>query len=422
MASTSRSWVPVAGALVVGGWGANQFTPLSVVYRVDEGWGQLPVITMFTIYLLGLVPALLVGCRLADRFGRRRVVRLALVLQVASSVGLAGAAWSEYAVYGSRMATGVATGLIVSAAGAWLQELSSDVTPGQGARRAVYATGAGFAFGPVAAGAMAEWLPLPLVLPCFVHAACAALALLAAARVPETAPAWTAPSSTGPAAAGAPGARRTALMHPRFLGLVLPASPAIFAAVTVSYVVLPPLVHDQVRDIAPLFSGLIAAVTLSVGLAIQPLAARIDRPGSSRATLTAMATVVVGLLAGALAVDQRSPALVVLAAALLGAGYGLTLESGLTEINRITPPSALPTVSALFQGVAHSGFLAPLLLAIMAGSASYPELLAGLALIGLVLLIAAALWDHHHVEDHTDHRLPGLTGADVPKGAEPWAE
>ncbi|RJS46412.1 MFS transporter [Nocardioides cavernaquae] len=422
MASTSRSWVPVAGALVVGGWGANQFTPLSVVYRVDEGWGQLPVITMFTIYLLGLVPALLVGCRLADRFGRRRVVRLALVLQVASSVGLAGAAWSEYAVYGSRMATGVATGLIVSAAGAWLQELSSDVTPGQGARRAVYATGAGFAFGPVAAGAMAEWLPLPLVLPCFVHAACAALALLAAARVPETAPAWTAPSSTGPAAAGAPGVRRTALMHPRFLGLVLPASPAIFAAVTVSYVVLPPLVHDQVRDIAPLFSGLIAAVTLSVGLAIQPLAARIDRPGSSRATLTAMATVVVGLLAGALAVDQRSPALVVLAAALLGAGYGLTLESGLTEINRITPPSALPTVSALFQGVAHSGFLAPLLLAIMAGSASYPELLAGLALIGLVLLIAAALWDHHHVEDHTDHRLPGLTGADVPKGAEPWAE
>jgi MFS family permease len=315
------------------------------------------------------------------------------------------------------MATGIATGLIVSAAGAWLQDLSSDVGPDVGARRAVYATGAGFAFGPVAAGAMAEWLPHPMVLPCLVHAACALLALVATAGVPETAPAWTVPS-----AAGTSGTRRTALMHPRFLGLVLPASPAIFAAVTVSYVVLPPLVHDQVRNIAPLFSGLIAAVTLSVGLMIQPLAARIDRPGSSRATLTAMATVVVGLLAGALAVEELSPALVVVAAVLLGAGYGLTLESGLTEIRRITPPSALPTVSALFQGVAHSGFLAPLLLAIMAGSASYPQLLAGLALIGLVLLIAAALWDHHHVEDHTDHRLPGLTGADTPKGAEPWAE
>jgi MFS family permease len=417
VASTSRSWVPVAGALVVGGWGANQFTPLSVVYRADEGWATLRVITMFTIYLVGLVPALIVGCRVADRFGRRRVVRAALLLEAVASVALASAAWTEYAVYGSRMVTGVATGLIVSAAAAWLQDLSSDVVPFRGARRAVYATGAGFAFGPVAAGAMAQWLPHPIVVPPLVHAGCALVALLVTAGVPETAPAWTMPSSTH-----APGARRTALMHPRFLGLVLPASPAIFAAVTVSYVVLPPLVHDEVRDIAPLFSGLIAAVTLTVGLLIQPLAAHIDRPGSSRATLTAMATVVVGLLVGAVAVDQDSPALVVLAAVLLGAGYGLTLESGLAEIGRITPPSALPTVSALFQGVAHSGFLAPLLLAIMAGSASYPELLAGLALIGLVLLIAAAFWGHHHVADHTDHRLPGLAGVDAPKGTEPWAE
>lgn len=76
----ARDWVPVAAALVIGGWGANQFTPLSVLYRMAEGWPRLEVVAMFTIYLVGLVPALFLGCWTADRVGRRRVVRPALAV------------------------------------------------------------------------------------------------------------------------------------------------------------------------------------------------------------------------------------------------------------------------------------------------------------------------------------------------------
>jgi predicted MFS family arabinose efflux permease len=408
----------VAAALVVGGWGANQFTPLSVVYRMDAGWSTLTVVGMFTVYLLGLVPALLLGIRAADRFGRRRLVRGALALTAVGSLVLAGAVRYEAAVYLSRLATGVAAGVIVSVTAAWLQDLSRSDDPGSGTRRAVYATGAGFAFGPVAAGAMAEWLPHPMVVPCLVHGTLALLVLAATTRVPD------------PATGGAPSPRAvradrwSAVMHPRFVGVVLPASPAIFAAVTVAYVVLPPLVVDRVRDFAPLFSGLVAAVTLSVGLAVQPLAARIDRPGTARATLVAMATVVVGLLVGAVAVAQVSPVLVVAAAVLLGAGYGLTLESGLTEIGRLASPSALPMASALFQGVAHSGFLAPLLLAVSAGSASYPALLAGLALVGLVFLAGAATWSHlNRYPELTDRPRPGAPSqVGTEERSRPWGE
>lgn len=85
----ARDWVPVAAALVIGGWGANQFTPLSVLYRMAEGWPRLEVVAMFTIYLVGLAPALFLGCWTADRVGRRRVVRPALAVAAAASALLA---------------------------------------------------------------------------------------------------------------------------------------------------------------------------------------------------------------------------------------------------------------------------------------------------------------------------------------------
>jgi len=388
--------VLVAAALVTAGWGANQFTPLSVVYRIEAGWSTMSVVEVFTIYLAGLVPALLLGCRTADRFGHRRVVRIALAVTAAGSLLLALAEVSGEVVVVSRLATGVAAGLIVSAGAAWLRALSPGAD--RGTRFAVYATGAGFALGPLLAGTLAAWLPAPSVVPCLVHGGFALLVLVLTARIPEMC------SIPGPPPAAPVRDRWSAITHPRFVGIVLPASPAIFAAVTVSYVVLPPFVLDRVRDHAPLFSGLVAAVTLLVGLAVQPLAAKIDRPGTARATLVAMGTVVIGLLLGALAIEEVSPLLVLGAAVFLGAGYGLTLESGLAEIGRLAPPGALPTVSALFQGVAHSGFLAPLLLAVMARSATYPELLAGLALVGFILLMGAAV----HAARHA-HQDPSRT-------------
>jgi len=378
-ARQETAWRPVAAAVCVGGWGANQFTPLAVVYRVAEGWHAVPVVAMFTTYLLGLVPGLLLGCRAANRYGRRRVVRQALAMSAAASAVLAMAAVSEVAVYVSRLATGIAAGVLVSAGASWLQGLSPPAGRDAGARRAMYATGAGFAAGPLVAGMVAEWLPQPTVLPCVAHSVVALLSFVATRRVPEIA-SFSELRQVRPQ----PSRHRwAAVRHPRFVGVVLPASPAVFAAATVAYVVLPPLVIDRVRDYAPLFSGLVAAVTITVGLAVQPLAERLDHSGSARSTIVAMATVVVGLLVGAAAVDQVSPPVVLVAATILGAGYGLTLASGLREIERLASPAALPTASALYQGVAHSGFLTPLFLAVTAGVASYPVLLVGLAAVGL---------------------------------------
>ncbi|MGW8884517.1 MFS transporter [Streptomyces sp. NPDC055749] len=383
----ARGWFPAAASVFAAGWGANQFTPLAVVYRTQENWPAVPVAAMFTTYLLGLLPGLLLGLPAANRFGRRRVVRPALALSAAASALLAAAGVDQTAVYVSRLATGIAAGVVLTAGTVWLQELSAGaVRRGAGARRAAWATGGGFAAGALVAGVVAEWLPQPMALPCLVHCLLALLVLGATRRVPETAP----PSPGTRAEPLAAILCRGAVRHPRFVRVVLPASPAVFTASTVAYVVLPQLVADRVPGYAPLFSGLVTALTLAVGIAVQPLADRLDHAHSARATLAAMAAVIGGLLVGACAVHWTSAGLVLAAAVLLGAGYGLTLASGLREIERLAPPRDRHTAASLYHGATYSGFFTPLLLAVTAGAASYPALLAGLAAVGLLCLVITA--------------------------------
>ncbi|MER7583601.1 MFS transporter [Kitasatospora sp. NPDC097691] len=430
----SARWVPAAAAVAVAAWGANQFTALATVYRERTDWSALSLAAMFSVYLVGLVPGLLLGRAAAGRYGRRRVVRGALVLSAAASVVLAAA--DEPAVYAARSATGFAAGLVFVAGTAWLRELSGpSVPPAVSARRAMYATGAGFSVGALASGVLAEWLPGPMLLPALAHALGCLLVLRATRRLPETAPGrCPGPRAEPGAEHGDRGDRgdqhRTAVRHPRFRYVVLPASPAVLGSATVAYVVLPPLVADRVPGYAPLFGGLVAALTLAMGVLAQPFAARLDDRGSARATLAAMGTVIAGLLIGALAAGHDSVGLVVAAAVVLGTGYGLTLGAGLHEVERLTPRTAerpkpthpvdpvdpvgptgpaAPSAASLYQSTTSSGFLTPLLLAGTVGHASYPALLIAMAAVGLLCLAVTAAHSRRHLPEpdraaHLGHR------------------
>ncbi|MER5353722.1 MFS transporter [Kitasatospora sp. NPDC002551] len=421
--SRTARWLPAAAAVAVAAWGANQFTALATVYRARTDWSALSLAAMFSVYLVGLVPGLLLGGPAADRYGRRPTVRGALGLSAAASVLLALP--DEPSVYAARLATGFAAGLVFLAGTTWLRELSGPaVPPEQAARRAMYATGTGFAAGALASGVIAEWLPGPTVLPALAHALGCLLVLRATRALPETTRGHHGP----------PPHRTAAVRHPRFRYVVLPASPAVLGAATVAYVVLPPLVADRVPGYAPLFSGLVAALTLATGVVAQPFAARLDDAGSARATLTAMATVIAGLLLGSLAAARDSVGLVLAAALVLGTGYGLTLGAGLHEVERLTPRSSGPTSASLYQSTTSSGFLTPLLLAGTAGHASYPALLAGMAAVGLLCLAVTAAHSRRHLpagvppdartrEDASVASAPAApTGPTEPRSRRPWAE
>lgn len=78
--SSSKTWVSAALALLLVGWGANQFASLLPFYQGAYGFSQLSVNSMLGVYVAGLIPALLVGGRFSDRLGRKGASVLALLL------------------------------------------------------------------------------------------------------------------------------------------------------------------------------------------------------------------------------------------------------------------------------------------------------------------------------------------------------
>ena len=64
-------WMRVSAALFAVAWGGNEFTPLLVMYRQIDQMSALSVNVLLGAYVLGIVPALLLGGPLSDRYGRR---------------------------------------------------------------------------------------------------------------------------------------------------------------------------------------------------------------------------------------------------------------------------------------------------------------------------------------------------------------
>jgi hypothetical protein len=154
----------------------------------------------------------------------------------------------------------------------------------------------------------------------------------------------------------------------------------------VAFAVLPSLVSGRTGGYAIIFAGAVGFLTLGVGVAIQPLARRLDRPGELRGASLALLFVSAGMVVAAVAAQTRSPVLVVVATLPLGAGYGMGLVSGLLETQRVAGPDDLAGLTAVYYALTYVGFGVPVLLAWLTAVASYPVLLGGLAALAALSL------------------------------------
>jgi predicted MFS family arabinose efflux permease len=390
----ARRWLGAGLAACVIGWGTNQFVPMLLLYRTRLGLSAPVVEAMFALYAIGLVPGLLAGGSLSDRIGRRPVVLFALITSaIGSGVLIAGTHGTGW-LFAGRLIVGLGSGSAFSAGAAWIKELSAppydDPVPGSGARRATGSMTIGFALGPLVAGALAQWAPLPTVLPYLPQLAGAGCALALAARTPETA---------RPSATGAGNTRRRLLVHgtrqPRLLRVVLPLAPWVFISCAVGFVYVPGLVAGHAFGIPIAFAAAAALATAAGGVAAQPLARRLavrDHPRRPWLLVTGLALVTAGLLAEAGitagTLGPWQPILALLATAELGCGYGITLVFGLTEVARLARPQDLAGLTGVFQVACYTGFAAPNILSLLQGAISAPALLlwaAALAALTLVL-------------------------------------
>jgi hypothetical protein len=383
-----RAWLPVAAALLGIGWGANQITPMLLVYRHALGLSTGTLEAVFGVYALGLIPGLLIAGPLSDARGRRAVVVPAVVLSLLASILLTGATLSVVLLFAGRLLAGVSSGAAFGAGTAWLRETSvpplgtaSDHTA---ARRAAVAMTSGFALGPLVAGLLAQWAPSPTVLPYLPHLAVMAVVWVLLRHAPET---------VAPGRSRVPRLSVPALRSRRFRTVVAPMAPWVFAAPAIAFALLPSIAGAGQAANGVALTAAIAALCALAGILIQPLARRLDlRPGRNRAAAAGLLVLAAGLVLGAVTAQRREVWLLVPSAIVLGCAYGMCLVAGLVEVQRLAAANGAAGLTASYYALTYLGFAAPYLIVLGSHLASYAVLLmvtAALAL-GTAALITRA--------------------------------
>lgn len=361
----TKYWLPVALALLLVGWGANQFASMLAFYQQTFGFTRIEVTSMLGIYVGGLIPALLLGGQISDRLGRKGTSLAALAITVIASVAMIFGSQFAFLLYLGRFLAGVATGAAMAAATAWVKELSQGqwdphATAGVGARRASLFSTAGFWLGPVASGLIANFAPWPEVVPYLVHILLCIPLFFLVAKVPglhehatstqqslRDVPAYVSPEA-----------------QQRFRRVVAPGAFWVFGAGTIGFAVVPSL-FSNLGDHALLYSTSAVALTLGFGVAVQPLARKLDSLHSARASIVALSMSLLGLLVAWGTALGQWPWAGLLACCLLGAGYGLMLVAGLLETQRLSSPQRLGAATGKFYTLAYGAYLTPTILAFL---------------------------------------------------------
>lgn len=397
-----HSWFPVAGTMVAVAWGGNEFTPLLVMYRETSNFSQVTVNGLLAAYVLGIIPALLVGGPLSDLIGRKPTLLPAAPLSLMGSFLLSIAPHEPLIIALGRVLCGMALGLVMAVGSTWVTELVSRAggDPAAGARKASLCLTAGFLVGAGIASVLAQWGPWPTHLAYVLHILITLVTAVWLSHTPET----RQPSH---------GTVKTTILdltvremleilhiptaaHKRFLRVVVPVAPWVFGCAGAAYALLPQLLAKSAGQTPIAFSGLMTVITLGCGVGVQMLGRLIDTHKSARASAIAMAVITVGAFLAAIAAHTLSLPLGIAAAATMGAGYGLALVAGLSEVQRIAGERELAGLTAVYYSISYTGFFIPMAFSALAPYVAFSNLFiigSCLALVCLVNVIFA--WRSH---------------------------
>ena len=398
-APASHASAPVLAPLLslfVLGWGTLQFAPLLLFFPRVAPIGDVAIQGIFVVYGASLIPMLLVGGALSDRFGRPRIVLAALAITGLSSAMLMLAGSHPELVLIGRFLAGIGCGIGFSSATAWV---TGAVAGARGSRLAMVLTTVGMGTGALVTGVLA-WallalgIPHPAVWAMLPHVSLSVLALgvvLRGVRV-GVIPGGAIPGSIAPGLApGEAGDARLGLRDPRFLRLVLPLAPWTLICTAVPLATLPSAVRQEGGIDPLLFSAFLTPLPALGGLCVQPLAGRATASPRLLAPL-ALALAMAGTALGVAAVAGQSLALLLLCCFVFGLAHGLCQTTGLRLITAMSPAGQLGRNTAVFQALTYVGFFAPFPIALLAQHFPLPDVLLGmLALAGLTLVLLLAL-------------------------------
>jgi MFS family permease len=354
-------------------------SPLYPVYQHKWGFSAITLTSVFSVYALALLTALLTVGSISDHIGRRPTIVAALALEIVAMIVFAESDGVAL-LFVARTLQGVATGTAMGALSAGLLDLQPDDKPWLGALMGVVAPLSGLACGALGAGLLVQYGPDPTALPFWLLAGAFSLAMLGVLAAPETIQGdgeWR--SSLRP---------RIGVPH-RLRGAFVASLPSLAATWALGGLVLSlgasvmVVVLDQSSHVAaglPIF--ILAGVSAITSILARDVSPRMTARGGLGALIAGLLVVLVALASG-------SPALFLVASAICGVGFGPAFAGVFRLLTLQAPADQRASLVSSILAVSYVAFSVP---AIAAGVAVTQVGLRNTAEVyGAVLIALAAL-------------------------------
>ncbi|MDQ3881380.1 MAG: MFS transporter, partial [Chloroflexota bacterium] len=338
------------GALVVLFlFAASAPSPLYPLYQERLHFSPITLTAIYAVYAAGGLASLLTTGRLSDHLGRRPVVAIALVIQLA---GMAAFIVAEdvATLFVARTLQGVATGIAIGALSAWLLDLA----PGGNARLGSLVSGigviAGLGSGALVSSILAEVADDPVHLVYWLLVATYVAALLAILVVPDVVrrrPGWLASMRPD---VGVPRPARRAFVA---------ATPSLIATWALGGLYLslgPTLAISLVNSDSRLAGGAVIAALAITGA----VTSSIVRDADPRPTAIGGSVILIGGVAVTLGgVALASPGVFYAGSFIAGVGFGPAFAAVVRSVGPLAPPERRGALLAAVYIVTYCAFSIP---------------------------------------------------------------
>lgn len=332
---------------------ASAPSPLYMVYERRFGFSSITLTAIYAVYAFGALAALLVTGRLSDHVGRRRVVMVALVIQIAG-MGAFIAAEGVELLYLARILQGVGTGMATGAISAWLLDLQPPGDPRFAGLVGGVALIAGLGTGALGTSLLIEYAPDPQHLVYWLLGGMFALQLAMMPFLPDNIARTRGGLSSMMPRIGIP--RR---VRSTFLALA-PSLVAVWALGGLYLSLGPSVAVSLLRSPSPFAGGWVIAALLATGAAASALARRAE-PRSSVIIGSPVLMVGVGITLLGVAVGSL-PGLYA-GSVIAGIGFGPAFSGVVRNLTAVAPPEQRGEVLATMYILIYVSFSVPTILA-----------------------------------------------------------
>lgn len=328
---------------------ASAPSPVYVLYQAVWRLTPATMTSVFAIYAVALLVALVFAGSLSDHAGRRPVVLGALVVQLAA-MALFALAGGVGTLFVARVLQGLATGVATGAISAWLLDLQPPEGARLGALVGSTAPAVGLAAGALGSGLLVQYAPAPMRLVFWLMVGAFALAVLIMLVMPETVAATPNWSTALRPHAGVP-------REIRGLFAAIAPSMAAFWALSGLYLSLGPSLAVSLLHAGNRLTGGLVIAALTGSGALASVLTRTWTP--RRAMLSGSLALVAGVAATLAALHAGSTALFFAGSVLAGLGFGPAFSGAFRALTAEAPGTSRAAVVAAIYVTSYLAFSLP---------------------------------------------------------------